>query len=83
MSNRRFFMPVSKAQRRWVVSVEESQQVMLTETSVFGDTSLQFDPETARQMARTLLRAADMAERPPLSGEIVHSPIPPKLVAIR
>lgn len=61
--------------------MEEALGVLLTQESSFGPTSMVFEPATARRVAQTLLRAADVAEG--RSEEPERKLVVPKLAAVR
>jgi hypothetical protein len=85
-SMRRSFTPFPGPLSNVVVAVEASDEggmeISLTEQSSFGNTSLRFNPDTARQIASTLLRAATAAESG-ATEEHQERKSRPKLAAMR
>lgn len=80
---RRSFTPLPGTQTKVMVVVESAQdevaEIILTEESVFGSTSMMFNPSVARQVAQTLLKAADAAE---VGDETRGRKSKPKLAAL-
>lgn len=84
-SMHRSFTPFPGKLTQIQVAVEGASDILLTQETVFGPTSMVFQPETARQLARTLLRAADAAEGRSTDGTSERKSVVPrkKLAAVR
>jgi hypothetical protein len=60
----------------------EGRTIVITDSSVFGRTSLRMDIATAKHVARLLAIAAIKVDTAPVEIEVEESP-PPKLAAVR